>query len=277
MRNYEALSTLERGTAGEEGEAQDDRRLALIELDDAALEVILERVRKLAEEKTGKHFEFSTEELLLRHVLSILEAAVPTREVLLGALMESTIEDAVFTLESRYEYVKDKITNTAAAAKLSFEARLNRMKIQDQKILMTVAERAFCKVSPTYAVRFAQRPREAVTVQHVLQEARSMPRAGWYYLIVASESVVKTTWTNLANAFEDLFQCMRYMEEACHGSIKKIVEQWEECIDMFERSYGPINTKTRPWERSLCLLIRLMYDVIHQGGQDLSVEHARIR
>jgi hypothetical protein len=33
------------------------------------------------------------------------------------------------------------------------------------------------------------------------------------------------------------------MEETCHGSIKLIGEQWVECIDRFERNYGPINTK----------------------------------
>ncbi len=50
---------------------------------------------------------------------------MPSREVLLGALVENTIEEAMFTLESGYGYVKDEITNTAAASKLSFEARLN--------------------------------------------------------------------------------------------------------------------------------------------------------
>ena len=48
-------------------------------------------------------------------------------------------------------------------------------------------------------------------------------------MIAASECVVKTTWKNLASAFEDLLQYMKYMEEACHGSIKKIGEQWGEC------------------------------------------------
>jgi hypothetical protein len=161
-------------------------------------------------------------------VLNILEVTVPSREVLLGALVENTIEEAMFTLESRYGYVKDEITNTAAASKLSFEARLNRMKIQDQKILMTVAEVAFSKVSATYTARCALRPKDATQGQRVLQEARSTPQAGWIYMIAASECVVKTTWKNLASAFEDLLHYMKYMEEACHGSIKKIGEQWEE-------------------------------------------------
>ena len=167
VRNYEAFIALEKGTAGKDGESQNERRLALIELDDAAMEAILERVHKIVEDKTGKHFEFSTEEHLLRHILTILEAAVPTRKVLLGALIKSTVEDAVFTLESRYEYVKDEITNTAVAGKIPFEARLKRMKNQDQKIL-TVAEIAFCKVSPTYAARCAQKPKDAVAGQRVL-------------------------------------------------------------------------------------------------------------
>lgn len=109
---------------------------------------------------------------------------------------------------------------------------------------MTVAEIAFSKVSATYAARCALRPKEAVQGQRVLQEARSTPQAGWMYVIAASECVVKTTWKNLANAFEDLLQYMKYMEEACNGSIKKIGEQWEESIAKFERSYGPITTQT---------------------------------
>ena len=33
------------------------------------------------------------------------------------------------------------------------------------------------------------------------------------------------------------------MEEACHSSVKLIGEQWDECVDRFERNYGQINTK----------------------------------
>ena len=242
--NWEALIELQKSSAGDGGDALGGKRLALIEVDDAAMEALLGKIRTTAGEKTGKAFEFSTEEALLRHMLGILEAATPSREVLLGSLLEKTIVDAMFTLDSRYKYVKDEITNTAAAAKLSFEARLSRMKLQDQKILMTVAEIAFSKVSATYAARCALRPKEAVQGQRVLQEARSTPQAGWMYVIAASECVVKTTWKNLANAFEDLLQYMKYMEEACNGSIKKIGEQWEESIAKFERSYGPITTQT---------------------------------
>ena len=38
---------------------------------------------------------------------NILVAAVPLRDVLLGALDEVTIEEAILTLQSRYEYVRD--------------------------------------------------------------------------------------------------------------------------------------------------------------------------
>jgi hypothetical protein len=65
----------------------------------------------------------------------------------------------------------------------------------------------------------------------------------WYYMIAASECVVQTTWKNLANAFDDILKYMKCMEEACHGSIQLIGEQWDECIDRFERSCGPINTE----------------------------------
>jgi hypothetical protein len=70
-----------------------------------------------------------------------------------------------------------------------------------------------------------------------------LPEAGWYYMIVASECVVQTTWKNMANAFNDILKYMKCMEEACHGSIKLIGEQWAECVDRFERTYGPINTE----------------------------------
>jgi hypothetical protein len=123
----------------------------------------------------------TTEETLLRHVLNILEVTVPSREVLLGALVENTIEESMFTLESRYGYVKDEITNTAAASKLSFEVRLNRMKIQDQKILMTVAEVAFSKVNATYTARCALRPQDATQGQRVLLSSRRRGRT-WQVL-----------------------------------------------------------------------------------------------
>ena len=103
------------------------------------------KVQKAADEKTGKHFSFRTEEMLIRHVQAILETAVPLRDVLLGALDEVTIEGAILTLQSRYEYVRDEISGTTAATNLPFEARLNKMKNQDQKILMTAVETAFCK------------------------------------------------------------------------------------------------------------------------------------
>ena len=109
------------------------------------MEATLTKVQKAADEKTGKHFSFSTEERLIRHVQAILETAVPLRDVLLGALDEVTIEGAILTLQSRYEYVRDEISGTTAATNLPFEARLNKMKNQDQKILMTAVETAFCK------------------------------------------------------------------------------------------------------------------------------------
>ena len=120
------------------------------------MEATLTKVQKAADEKTGKHFSFSTEERLIRHVQAILEAAVPLRDVLLGALDEVTIEGAILTLQSRYEYVRDEISGTTAATKLPFEARLNKMKNQDQKILMTAVETAFCKVSSNFQIRCRQ-------------------------------------------------------------------------------------------------------------------------
>jgi hypothetical protein len=117
------------------------------------------------------------------------------------------------------------------------------MKSQDQKILMTAVETAFCKVRSNFQIRCAQKPRDAVAGKMVLQEARTLPEAGWSYMIAASECVVQTTWKNMANAFDDILKYMKCMEEACHGSIKLIGEQWAECVDRFERTYGPINTE----------------------------------
>ena len=105
-------------------EEEDRKRLSLIELDATALETTLAKVQKAADEKTGKHFSFRTEEMLIQHVQAILETVVPSRDVLLGALDEVTIEEAILTLQSRYEYVRDEITGTTAATKLPFEARL---------------------------------------------------------------------------------------------------------------------------------------------------------
>ncbi len=63
-------------------------------------------------------------------------------------------------------------------------------------------------------------------------------------MIAASECVVQTTWKNMANAFDDILKYMKYMEEACYGSHSKLIgEQWTDCIDRFERTYGPINTE----------------------------------
>jgi hypothetical protein len=73
------------------------------------------------------------------------------------------------------------------------------MKSQDQKILMIVVETAFCKVSSNFQIGCAQRPRDAVASKTVLQETRTLPEAGWYYMIAASECVVQTTWKNMAN------------------------------------------------------------------------------
>jgi hypothetical protein len=89
-RNYQALRELEKTIAGDEDNSLGGR-LALIEMDDTAMEAMLGKVRTTAEQKTGKHYEFTTEETLLRHVLNILEVTVPSREVLLGALVENTI------------------------------------------------------------------------------------------------------------------------------------------------------------------------------------------
>ncbi len=33
------------------------------------------------------------------------------------------------------------------------------------------------------------------------------------------------------------------MEEACHSSVNLIGEQWDECVNRFERNYWQINTK----------------------------------
>jgi hypothetical protein len=138
------LSLLEAASQGGSEDVEDEKRLALIELDDAAMELTLTKVQKTAEEKTGKHYTFRTEEMLLQHVQTILESAVPLRDVLLGALNEVTIEEAILALRSRNEYVKDEITGTQAATKLPFAARMSRMKSQDQKILMTAVEITFC-------------------------------------------------------------------------------------------------------------------------------------
>jgi hypothetical protein len=89
-------------------------------------------------------------------------------------------------------------------------------------------EKAFCKVSSNFEIRCAQKPRDAVAGKRVLKAARTLPEAGWYYMIDASECVVQTTWKNLANAFDDILKYVKCMEEACHGSIKLIGEQWDE-------------------------------------------------
>ncbi len=132
-----------------------------------------------------------------------------------------TIEEVILTLQSRYEYVRDEITGTTAAAKLPFEARLSKMKNQDQKILMTDVETAFCKLSSNFQIRCTQKARD-VAGKTVLQDTRTLPEAGWYYMIAASECVVQTTWKNMGNAFDDILKYMKCMEEACHGSIKLI-------------------------------------------------------
>jgi len=41
-------------------EEEDRKKLALIELDDAAMEATLTKVQKAADEKTGNHFSFRT-------------------------------------------------------------------------------------------------------------------------------------------------------------------------------------------------------------------------
>ena len=89
-------------------------------------------------------------------------------------------------------------------------------------------EKAFCQVSSNFEIRCAQKPRDAVAGKRVLKAARTLPEAGWYYMIDASECVVQTTWKNLANAFDDILKYVKCMEEACHGSIKLIGEQWDE-------------------------------------------------
>ena len=154
-RSYEALGLMETTAEGDDVKEEDQKRLALIELDDAEMEATLTKVQKAADEKTGKHFTFRTEEMLLQHLQSILEAAVPLRDVLLGALNEVTIEEAILALQSRYEYVKDEISGTQAATKLPFAAQLSKIKSQDQKILMTAVETTFCKVSSNFQIRCA--------------------------------------------------------------------------------------------------------------------------
>jgi hypothetical protein len=101
---------LEVTAEGDSVEEEDEKRLALIELDDAAIESTLTKVQQAVDEKTGKHFTFRTEEMLLQHVQTILEAAVPLRNVLLGALNEVTIEEAILAFQSRYECVRDEIS-----------------------------------------------------------------------------------------------------------------------------------------------------------------------
>lgn len=144
-RSYDALSLLDVAAEKDGENKEDEKRLALIELDDAVRKATLMKVQKAAEERTGKHFTFRTEEMLLQHVQTILEATVPLRDVLLGALNEVAIEEAILALQSRYEYVKDEISGTQAATKLPFAVRLSRMKSQDQKILMTAVEKASVK------------------------------------------------------------------------------------------------------------------------------------
>jgi biotin synthase-like enzyme len=74
---------------------------------------------------------------------------------------------------------------------------------------MTAVEKAFCKVSSNFEIRCAQKPRDAFAGKTVLQAARTLQEAGWYYMIAASECVVQTTWKNLANAFEDILKYMK--------------------------------------------------------------------
>jgi hypothetical protein len=193
LRSYGALGLLEATAEGDCMEEEDRKRLALIELDDAAMEATLTKVQKAADEKTGKHFSFPTEEMLIQHVQTILETAVPLRDVLLGALDEVTIEEAILTLQSRYEYVRDEITGTTAATKLPFEALLSKMKNQDQKILMTAVETAVCKVSSNFQIRCTQKARD-VSGRTVLQDTQTLPEAGWYYMIDESKCVVQTTF-----------------------------------------------------------------------------------
>jgi len=81
-------------------------------------------------------------------------------------------------------------------------------------------EKAFCKVSSNFEIRCAQEPRDAFAGKTVLDAARTLPEAGWYSMIAASECVVQTTWKNLANGFDDILKYMKCMEEACHASIK---------------------------------------------------------
>ena len=168
QRSYDALSLLEAAAEGGSEDVEDETRLALIELDEA-MELTLTKVQKTAEEKTGKHYTFRTEEMLLQHVQTILESAVPLRDVLLGALNEVTIEEAILALRSRNEYVKDEITGTQAATKLPFAARMSRMKSQDQKILVTAVEITFWKASSNFEIRCAQKPRDAVAGKTVLK------------------------------------------------------------------------------------------------------------
>jgi len=98
-------------------------------------------------------------------------------------------------------------------------------------------------VSSNFQIRCTQKARDVVAGKTVLQDTRTLPEAGWYYMIAASDCVVQTTWKNMANAFDDILKYMKCMEEACHGSIKLIGEQWTDCVDRFERTYGPINTE----------------------------------
>ena len=55
-RSYEALGLMETTAEGDDVKEEDQKRLALIELDDAAMEATLTKVQKAADEKTGKHF-----------------------------------------------------------------------------------------------------------------------------------------------------------------------------------------------------------------------------
>ena len=67
-RSYCVLGLLEATAEGDGMEEEDQKRLALFELDAAAMEATLTKVQKTVDEKTGKHFSFRTEELLLQHV-----------------------------------------------------------------------------------------------------------------------------------------------------------------------------------------------------------------
>lgn len=74
--NYDALSLMNVDVEEGDEEVEHEKTLALVELHDAAKELTQAKVH---EEKTQKHCSFCTEEMVLKHVQSMLETSVPSK------------------------------------------------------------------------------------------------------------------------------------------------------------------------------------------------------